>query len=110
MSYSEEQLDQYFNHINYPRESHASDPLQLLTELQAHQLARVPFESLTLHYSKHRVISLDLPDLYEKVVVEGKGGYCMELNALFGAILKSLKYTVVSVGAKIKREDRFGGW
>ncbi|KAK2057139.1 N-acetyltransferase [Colletotrichum caudatum] len=110
MSYSEEQLDRYFRHINYPREKHASDRLQLLTELQAHQLARVPFESLTLHYSKHRLISLDLGDLFDKVVVQGKGGYCMELNALFGAVLKGLGFDLISVGGKVKEEDRFGGW
>ncbi|KAL0936964.1 arylamine n-acetyltransferase 1 [Colletotrichum truncatum] len=110
MFYSEEQLDQYFNHINYPREKHASDALQLLTELQAHHLARVPFESLTLHYSKHRQISLDLQDLFRKVVIESHGGYCMEMNALFGAVLKSLGYTVLSVGGRIKGDERFGGW
>ncbi|KAK1574168.1 arylamine N-acetyltransferase 1 [Colletotrichum navitas] len=111
MSYSEEQLDRYFQHINYPREKHASDRLQLLAELQAHQLARVPFENLTLHYSKHRLISLDLGDLFDKVVVQGKGGYCMELNALFGAVLKGLGFNLISVGGKVKEEeDRFGGW
>ncbi|TDZ54582.1 Arylamine N-acetyltransferase 1 [Colletotrichum trifolii] len=110
MSYSKEQLDRYFIHINYPRTEHASDPLQLLTELQAHQLARVPFESLTLHYSKHRLISLDLQDLFQKVAVEGKGGYCMELNAMFGSVLRSLGFTVLSVGGKIKGDERFGGW
>ncbi|CCF34326.1 N-acetyltransferase [Colletotrichum higginsianum] len=110
MSYTEEQLDRYFQHINYPREKHAPDRLQLLTELQAHQLARVPFESLTLHYSKHRHISLDLEDLFVKVVVQGKGGYCMELNALFGAVLKGLGFKLTSVGGKIKGDERFGGW
>ncbi|TEA12877.1 Arylamine N-acetyltransferase 2 [Colletotrichum sidae] len=110
MSYSEEQLDRYLIHIDYPRTKHASGPLQLLTELQAHQLARVPFESLTLHYSKHRLISLDLQDLFQKVVVEGKGGYCMELNAMFGSVLRSLGFTVLSVGGKIKGDERFGGW
>ncbi|KAK1995155.1 N-acetyltransferase [Colletotrichum falcatum] len=110
MSYSEEQLDRYFQHIGYPREKHASDRLQLLTELQAHQLARVPFESLTLHYSKHRLVSLDPGDLFDKVVVQGKGGYCMELNTLFGAVLKGLGFDLISVGGKVKEEDRFGGW
>ncbi|KAF6794172.1 arylamine n-acetyltransferase 1 [Colletotrichum sojae] len=110
MAYTEEQLDQYFKHVNYPREKHASDPLQLLAELQAHQLAKVPFESITLHYSRHRIVSLDLQDLFRKVVVEGHGGYCMELNALFGAVLKGLGFTVLSVGGKIKGEERFGGW
>ncbi|KAK1625144.1 N-acetyltransferase [Colletotrichum phormii] len=110
MSYTEEQIDRYLHHTNYPREKHASDRLQLLKELQAHQLARVPFESLTLHYSKHRLISIDLEDLFDKVVVQGKGGYCMELNALFGAILKGLDFSLVSVGAKIKGDERFGGW
>lgn len=110
MSYTEEQIDRYLHHVNYPREKHASDRFQLLKELQAHQLARVPFESLTLHYTKHRLISIDLEDLFDKVVVQGKGGYCMELNALFGAVLKGLGFIVVSVGAKIKGDERFGGW
>ncbi|KAF4930097.1 Arylamine N-acetyltransferase 2 [Colletotrichum viniferum] len=110
MVYSAEQLDQYFDHINYPREKHASDPLQRLTEIQAHHLARVPFESLTLHYSKHRLISLDLQDLFRKIVIEGHGGYCMEVNAFLGAILKCMGYTVLSVGGRIKGDERFGGW
>ena len=97
MSCTEEQLYQYLKHINYPKEKHASEPLRLLEELQARQLSTVPFESTALHYSKHRLLSLDLDDLFQKIVIDGKGGYCMELNTFFGAVLRGLGFTLTTL-------------
>jgi hypothetical protein len=48
--YSQDQLTRYLEHISYPRSQHPRDELQFLKELQAHHLARVPFESISLHY------------------------------------------------------------
>lgn len=90
MAYTDAQLDAYFEHIRFPRANHPADPLERLRLVQAHHLARVPFESLSLHYSPHRLLSLDLQDLYDKIVVRGHGGYCMELNAFFGAVLRGM--------------------
>lgn len=108
--YTEDQLDQYFEHIAYPRSRHAKDPLTLLHELQEHHLARVPFESITLHYSHHRLLSLDLQDLFEKIVRNSRGGYCMEVNAFFGAVLQSLGFTLINAGGRVKGDSRFTGW
>ena len=47
----------------------------------AHQ-CRIPFENLDV-YEYHRPISLGITDLYNKVILGGRGGYCFELNALF---------------------------
>jgi arylamine N-acetyltransferase len=110
MSYTEGQLDQYLRHINYPRDKHASDPLLFITALQARQLSRVPFESTTLHYSKHRLLSLDLDDLFQKVVIDGKGGYCMELNTFFGAVLRGLGFTLINIGARVINGEQYSGW
>lgn len=107
--YTQDQLTRYLAHISYPRSKHPRDELQLLTELHAHHLARVPFESIGLHYSPHRTLSLDPDDLFEKVVERSKGGYCLEMNTLFGDMLRVLGFTVLSIGARVKTGVRYGG-
>ena len=72
-----------------------------LKELQKRHLARVPFESLSLHYSKHRLLSLNQQDLFQKIVIRGMGGYCMENNAFFGAMLRSLGFTVFNASGRV---------
>lgn len=110
MAFSDEQVDRYLHHINFPRSQHSRDPLALLGQLQARQVSRVPFESLSLHYSRHRQLSLDLDDLFEKIVVDGRGGYCMELNAFFGAVLRGLGFTLFNSGARVRTGPRYNGW
>jgi arylamine N-acetyltransferase len=65
---------------------------------------------VSLHYSTHRTLSLDLDDLFDKVVVRSHGGYCMELNAFFGGILRALGFTVCSVGGRVRVGERYTGW
>ncbi|KAL7921419.1 hypothetical protein ACQKWADRAFT_321457 [Trichoderma austrokoningii] len=100
--YSQHQLTRYLEHISYPRSQHPRDELQCLKELQAHHLARVPFESISLHYSPHRTLSVDADDLFEKVVERSRGGYCVEMNTLFGDMMRALGLNVVSIGARVK--------
>lgn len=74
-----------------------------LEVLQRHHLAAVPFENLSLHYSVHRSISIDTQGVFNKIAQpgSGRGGYCMENNTLFGAVLQSLGYSVTSVGGRV---------
>jgi arylamine N-acetyltransferase len=112
-TYTAGQVDRYLEHINLPKDSHPQDRLELLTALQRHQLARVPFESLSLHYSETRLLSLDLDDLFEKIVAEGRGGYCMELNAFFGTILRSLHFELYNAAGRVSNATAGimdGGW
>lgn len=103
-TYTEAQIDLYLQHINYPRSKHPADPLSLLTGLIKHHLSRVPFDSIALHYSPHRLLSLDPDDLFQKIVANSRGGYCMEVNTLFGAVLRSLGFAVRSAGGRVKHE------
>lgn len=96
-----DQLTEYFNHIRCPAPASKEPSLQFLTTLQKYHLARVPFENLSLHYSKHHLLSLDQDDLYSKIVHRGMGGYCMENNAFFGTVLRSLGFAVFSTGARV---------
>ncbi|KAK2596649.1 hypothetical protein QQS21_006270 [Conoideocrella luteorostrata] len=109
MEYTQDELDRYLQHINYPRSKHPQDALQRLTELTARQVSRVPFESFSLHYSPHKQLCLDPEALFEKIVVHGKGGYCMELNGLFAGMMRALGYTVLSVGGRVKLPTRWTG-
>ncbi|KAH8682674.1 hypothetical protein BX600DRAFT_393410 [Xylariales sp. PMI_506] len=111
--YSAEQLDAYFEHIGYPKPKHAQDPLVFVTELQKHQLARIPFENLALHYSADAQIPLEPQFLFEKFIKRGRGGYCHENNRFFSEILRSLGFQVTNVICRISRAFRGlpgGGW
>lgn len=99
--FSAEQVTQYLAHISFPHVSHPPGSLGYLTELQKRHMAKVPFESLSLHYSKFHLLSLDQQDLFQKVVVRGMGGYCMEVNTFFGAMLRSLGFTLFNTGGRV---------
>ena len=118
--YTQDQLDAYLSYVYFPVTKYKISPeiakthdgLAYLAALQRYQLARVPFENLELHYSKERHISLDQNDLFDKVVTSrnGRGGYCMENNALFGLVLKSLGFEVIPTGARVLLSGGSGGW
>lgn len=74
--------------------------LEFLDELIfAHQRS-VPFDNLDV-CERGMVPSLGIADLFEKVVAHKRGGYCFELNALFGALLKALGYQVRPYMARV---------
>lgn len=104
-AYTDAQLTRYLSHIGYhledARQHAAQDPLGCLIALQHRHMARVPFESLSLHYSRHRLLSLDPQDLFSKVVDRGRGGYCMEVNTFFATILRSVGFALYSVGGRV---------
>ena len=99
MVYSAEQLSRYFQLIGLPPHPAKPASLECLAELVKLQLATVPFENLSLHYSKHHLLSLDTNDLFDKIVGRRRGGYCMENNTFFGAVLRSLGFTLINAGA-----------
>lgn len=120
--YTPTQLTQYLTHISYPTPSPLPPPtLQTLHLITAHQLATLPFESISLHYSPTRRLTLDPDALLAKVIggygVGGKrGGYCMEVNTVLACVLKGLGFDVCSLGARIsfatdrKEGEGYGGW
>ncbi len=67
--------------------------------IYAHQHS-VPFDNLDV-YEKKLTPSLAVADLFEKIVVRKRGGYCFELNALFGALLKALGFDAQPCMARV---------
>lgn len=91
----------YLQRIGY---SGAVEPTAAtLRELQLAHLQSVPFENLDIHLN-HPIV-LDLNALYEKIVVRRRGGFCYELNGLFGWLLESLGYQVSLLSASVTRRD-----
>ena len=67
--------------------------------VSAHQ-SSVPFENLDV-YDAETELSLNIPALYEKIVLRRRGGYCFELNGVFMALLQSLGYDCHAAAARV---------
>ena len=63
-------------------------------------LTHVPFENLDECWDK-ACPSLKIPDLYDKIVMKNRGGYCFELNAALYALLQAVGYEVYPVACRI---------
>jgi arylamine N-acetyltransferase len=119
-THSREQVTKYFERLRLPEEQRVYDvaalepeaALKFLALLQKLHLVAIPFENLTLHYSAHRQISLHPDELFKKVIADnnGRGGYCMENNGLFGTLLRSIGYVLFSAGARVFDGGRWTGW
>lgn len=80
--------------------------LKTLDEILFRHQCNIPFENLEA-YAQGRTPSLEIPALYEKIVNQGRGGYCFELNALLCAFLQGAGYDACAVSCRILRGKDF---
>ena len=112
-AYTPEQIQQWEEYVELPaRFRVSSEPVldpEYLTALHVHQISRIPYENLILHYSVNHTVSLDPHDVFKKTVLDnrGRGGYCMELSIMFNHILRAVGFTVYTAGVRIR--PRVGG-
>lgn len=87
--YSAEQTNLYLKRIGYEGDRRVSR--ELLDELiWLHQL-HVPFETLDPHdFGKE--VSLKPDDMFDKIVIQQRGGHCIETNSCFCRLLRSLGF------------------
>ena len=88
------------------KERGAAPDLAFLNSLIYHHHTHIPFEDLDSSYLKRPVV-LDIPSLFEKIVVNRRGGYCYEMNGLFTRLLLDLGYHARSVFCRIIRGRDF---
>lgn len=67
-------------------------PMKRLQAMHAAMTKTVPFENVAVLEGKS--ISLEPGDIFAKVVGQGRGGYCFELNALLAHLLEGFGYKV----------------
>ena len=76
---------------------------ETLHALQRSHLETIPYENLDI--IRGVPLSLEINDIYEKVVVRRRGGYCFELNALFAWLLRGLGFEVIDYFARFLKEE-----
>lgn len=77
--------------------------LETLAALHVAHLRSVPFENLSIHAGER--IVLDDVALFDKIVRRRRGGFCYELNGLFGALLRTLGFKVGMLSAQVRNDD-----
>ena len=90
-------LDDYFKRINYNGGRQVS--AETLKQLHLGHVMNIPFENLDIFAKKN--ISLDLDDLFDKLVLRRRGGYCFEMNSLFAAVLTEMGFPVTRHLARV---------
>ncbi|WP_028612743.1 arylamine N-acetyltransferase family protein [Paenibacillus harenae] len=91
----------YLERIGY--EGSTENSAEVLARLQECHLHRVPYENFDI--LRRKPLSLELDDLIDKIIVRRRGGYCFELNALFGWLLRELGYSVTDFVARFWRDE-----
>lgn len=91
-------LDAYFARIGYagPR----APTLETLHAITLHHATTIPFENLDVLLD--RGINLAPEAIFQKLVRDGRGGYCFEQNNLLLLVLRALGYRVTPIGARVR--------
>ena len=98
-----EQVRQYLSRIGVDAVPPAD--LEGLNSLIRAQLTHVPFENIDV-WATGACPSLADAELFEKIVLRRRGGYCFELNTLFRILLNSLGFDAYQCIASLIHEDR----
>ena len=83
-------LDAYFQRIGYSGD--CSPRLTTLQRIHQRHSQTIAFENLNSLLKQP--VKLDLASLQQKLINEGRGGYCFEQNSLLRAVLLALGFEV----------------
>ena len=75
---------------------------ELLRELHWRHLEAIPYENLDVQLE--RPVTRDPRAAFDKLVTNSRGGWCYEMNGLFGWILESLGFSVRRLAGAVMRE------
>lgn len=71
---------------------------QSLEAILKHSARTIPFENLDIHLGKSIII--DDEAVIDKILNQGRGGYCYEVNGLLSLVLKELGFKTGFLGAR----------
>ena len=93
------QIQQYLKFIQFQGSLEPS--IKLLGQLQTKHLHTIPYENLDV--ALKRDISFAIPDIFQKIIVQQRGGNCFELNILYSWLLRELGFSVTNRYAQFWR-------
>ncbi|KAA0975601.1 arylamine N-acetyltransferase [Pseudomonas sp. ANT_H12B] len=82
--------------------------LETLRTLQLRHTGAFPFENITTLLGEP--VLIDLPSIEQKVLHDGRGGYCYELNHLFLALLQDLGFDARGMSGRVVMGHPEGAW
>ncbi|NOX70730.1 MAG: arylamine N-acetyltransferase [Gammaproteobacteria bacterium] len=94
------ELSHYFDRIKYG--GLVAPDYATLEALHAAHVCSVPFENLDVQLG--RPLTIRIEDAYNKIVVNGRGGWCYEQNGLFGWVLSEIGFDVTRIAGNVMRE------
>jgi arylamine N-acetyltransferase len=104
-NFTSEEIKRYLDYIELPAKYGLESPktVEFLTALHVHQISKVPYENLSVHYSPDHKIIIHPRFMYDKILNgRNRGGYCMEISVFFGHLLQSLGFEVYRTGVRIR--------
>lgn len=90
-------LEHYFDRIGF--RGTARPDLSTLQAIQKRHVLTIPFENLNPFTG--RAVSLALDDIENKLVRQGRGGYCFEQNKLMASVLTQIGFKVKGLAARV---------
>ena len=98
-------IQAYLDRIQY--DSPVRRDAQTLQGLHISHMQNVPFENLDIGLK--RPIRLTEEMLWDKIILQRRGGFCYELNGLFAWLLRQIGFGVTYLNARVyKREGELG--
>lgn len=91
------EISAYLARIDYAKP--IKPDAQTLRGLQVAHLLHVPFENLDIGLK--RPIRLSQEALWNKIVIQKRGGFCYELNGLFAKLLNEIGFGVTYLNARV---------
>jgi N-hydroxyarylamine O-acetyltransferase len=94
-------LEQYLNRVGITGSLEPN--LETLIALHRAHLQTIPYENLEIHFG--RKLELNLERIFERLVLERRGGWCYEMNGLFAWVLREIGFDVRLVSTQVTRSD-----
>jgi N-hydroxyarylamine O-acetyltransferase len=93
-------VDAYLKRIDY--QERVEPTLETLRKIHRQHLLAIPYENLDIHLG--RKLELNEARIFEKIVLEKRGGWCYEMNGLFAWALRELGFKVQYLSGAVNRE------
>jgi len=101
---SGDELRRYLTRVGY--DGPTTPTLATLRGLHRAHLLTIPYENLDIHFGLP--LTLDPAAAFSKLVDDRRGGWCFEMNGLFGRVLETLGFDVRYLSGAVGRARR--GW
>ena len=92
-------LDGYFDRIGW--HPNGESRFEQMNTVHMRHVMSIPFENLDAYMKKP--VSLNPVDIYNKLVLQKRGGYCFEMNALLFLAMQAMGFEIKPYAARVCR-------